>query len=506
LVAVGFESRIEVITKNVKSVFSSVLDAARIWRFSGQVIPKGWNCGGDSEEEAIPGSFVHRGMFVNNRVSVGVPWRIEEGTRLGVVLHDRRLVGSKDHFLRFDFYPHFAPSHPERHFAYWDIPLSLLRQEKIDLIFRDGRLILQSDRSPTEFKPKWKGKRDLLGYCTLTVSLWHRSRRQRQQIETKTSRHVVLRGSLDLPLESMLVAVSQSCNLRCPLCTRQQGAKLDGVDLDPQVLAGVLEASTYVPFVGLQGIGEPLMNRDVFRIATEIRKRMPKWGRLALTTNGTLLNRDAAKRLIDGGINTITFSVDGATKSTYESKRVGANFENAIANIRGAVEYGRSTGRKDLWLAANFIVVNDNVSEIPAFVRLAATLGLDAISFYRGREYPSERLVTIEEGIMAPAVFEAAALALKHRININFADPKLSKEKVCVFMQSAYLWLSGEILPCHRMEPPGHSRVRIFGNIRDASLIEIWNRPEYREYRREVVRGTLQDVCKGCTHCSSVVI
>ncbi len=304
-----------------------------------------------------------------------------------------------------------------------------------------------------------------------------------------------------------MVAVSQRCNLKCPFCTREQGAKLDGVDLAPYVLAGVLEASTYVPFVGLQGIGEPLMNPDVFRLATEIRKRMPAWGRLALTTNGTLLNRDAAKCLIDGGLNTITFSLDGATKSVYESKRVGANFENVIANIRQAVDYGRSTGRKDLWLSVNFIVMNDNVAEVPAFVRLAATLGLDAISFYRAREYPSERLVAVEDGAMASAVAEATALALEHRININFADPKLSKERVCVFMQGAYLWLSGEVLPCHRMEPPGHSwPVRIFGNLRDHSLIEIWNSPEYREYRQKVVRGNLQDVCRGCTHCSSVVV
>jgi molybdenum cofactor biosynthesis enzyme MoaA len=144
----------------------------------------------------------------------------------------------------------------------------------------------------------------------------------------------------------MLVAVSQRYNLKCPFCTREQGAKLDGADLAPEVLAGVLEASTYVPFVGLQGIGEPLMNPDLFRIATEIRKRMPGWGRLALTTNGTLLNRDAAKRLIDGGLNTITFSVDKATKFMYESKRLGANFEKVIANIRQAVEYARSTRRK----------------------------------------------------------------------------------------------------------------------------------------------------------------
>jgi MoaA/NifB/PqqE/SkfB family radical SAM enzyme len=446
-------------------------------------------------------------MMMNNRVSVEVPWRIEEGTHLSVVLLDRRLVGSKEHFLRFDFYPHFAPSHPERHFAYWDIPLSLLGQEKTDLIFREGQLTVLSENCLTDLRPTWKGKRDLLGYCTLTVSLWHTSWIKPRKIEARNSRHVILREGVDLPLESMLVAVSQRCNLKCPFCTRQKAARLDGVDLAPQVLAGVLEASTYVPFVGLQGIGEPLMNPNVFRMVTEIRKRMPTWGRLALTTNGTLLNRDAAKRLIDGGLNTITFSVDGATKSVYESKRLGGNFENVIANIRQAVEYGRSTGRRDLWLAANFIVMNDNVAEVPAFVQLAASLGLDAISFYRGREYPSETLVTVEDGAMASAVASATALALKYGININFANPNLSKEGVCVFMQSAYLWLSGEVLPCHRMEPPGHHwPVQVFGNLRDASLIEIWNGADYRKYRRDVVRGTLQDVCKGCIHCSSVVV
>jgi radical SAM protein with 4Fe4S-binding SPASM domain len=506
-VVAGFKVRIAIMTKNVRSAFSGALDPARFGVGWVKSFLKVGIAEGGSRDDARPGDLVHRGIMMNNRVSVVVPWRIEEGTHLGVVLHDRRLVGSTEHFLRFDFYPHFAPSHPERHFAYWEIPLSLLGQEKIELIFRDGRLIVLSDRSPTDLRPRWKGKRDILGYCTLTVSLWHRSGGEPQQIETRTSRHVVLRDGLDLPLESMQVAVSQRCNLKCPFCTREQGARLDEVDLPPEVLAGVLEASTYVPFVGLQGIGEPLMNPDVFRIATEIRKRMPAWGRLALTTNGTLLNRDAAKRLIDGGINTITFSVDGATKFVYEGKRVGANFEKVIANIRQAVEYGRSTERKDLWLAANFIVMNDNVAEVPAFVRLAATLGLDAISFYRAREYPSERLVPVEDGAVASAVAEATALALEHRININFADPKLSKQGVCFFMQSVYLWLSGEVLPCHRMEPPGHPwPVRIFGNLRDASLMEIWNSPEYKEFRRKLVRGTLQDVCRGCTHCSSVVV
>ena len=80
------------------------------------------------------------------------------------------------------------------------------------------------------------------------------------------------------------------------------------------------------------------------------------------------MNRDTAVQLIDAGLNTITFSVDGATKPIFEKNRVGANFESVIGNIAAAVEYGKSTRRNDLWLGANFIMMEDNVQEVPAFV------------------------------------------------------------------------------------------------------------------------------------------
>ena len=217
------------------------------------------------------------------------------------------------------------------------------------------------------------------------------------------------------------------------------------------------------------------------------------------------MNRDTAVQLIDGGLNNITFSVDGATKTTYEKNRLGANFESVIGNIAAAVEYGKSTRRKDLWFAANFIIMEDNVQEVPAFVRLAAELGIDTVGFYRGREYPSEQLMPIDESELNPAINEATVLAKELGLSLKFADPTRSRDRICFFMQGVYLWLSGEVLPCHRMEPPGHPwPVRIFGNLKEESLTDIWNKPEYRQYRSQVARGILQDECRGCTHCSSV--
>jgi radical SAM protein with 4Fe4S-binding SPASM domain len=443
--------------------------------------------------------------LLNSRFDVEIPWRIEEGTRFKVILHDRELLGSVGYFLSFDLYTFFAPSHPERHFAYWEIPLRALKHEQTELVFRDGRLAIPGGGWFKQFKPKWKGERELLGYCTLTVSLWRRSLGQRRQLEKKCSDHIALKDERDLPLEAMLVAVSQRCNLKCPFCTREHGEGLEAAVVSEEVFNRVLDECPNLMYVGLQGIGEPLLNPDLFRMVKEVRKRLPTLGRLALTTNGTLMNRDTALQLIDGGLNNITFSVDGATKITYEKNRLGANFESVIGNIAAAVEYGKSTRRKDLWFAANFIIMEDNVQEVPAFVRLAAELGIDTVGFYRGREYPSEQLMPIDESELNRAINEATVLAKELGLSLKLADPTRSRDRICFFMQGVYLWLSGEVLPCHRMEPPGHPwPVRIFGNLKEESLTDIWNKPEYRQYRSQVARGILQEECSGCTHCSSV--
>ncbi|MFC1834791.1 radical SAM protein [Thermodesulfobacteriota bacterium] len=436
---------------------------------------------------------------------VDAPWRVGKETSITLLLHDEALVGSSEHFLRFDFYPLHAPSHPERHMAYWDIPLEAIISRRTTIVLNAGTMTVGGAESPQHFEPTWKGPMEFSGYCRMNVSLWYRAAVDLRKIDMQTSEHLALEDDRDLPLETMLVSVSQRCNLLCPHCTRQQGARLDPTDVDEAVLEGVFEAAHRLVYIGLQGIGEPLMNPNLLRITDTIRKRMPTVGRLAVTTNGTLLTKKASAGLIDAGLNSITFSIDAATKAVYEIVRVGGDFERLIANITEAIEYGKSTGRQNLWFGANFIVMDTNAHEIPALVELGAALGLDSISFYWARKYPPQKLAIPDSPSLELLLDEAKRLGRKYGINLRIANNRYSRNNICFFTQGVYLWLTGEVLPCHQMEPPGHPwPVRIFGNLRDNSLIDIWNKPEYRKHRREVRRGHLPETCAGCNHCSSV--
>ena len=438
---------------------------------------------------------------------VHAPWRITSGTRIQLTIHDPRLLGSRDYFLRFDLYPIFAPAHPERHFGYWDIPMNLIKKKRSELFFQDGSLVIAGRWRSKPIKPVWAQQPVPMGYCRLQVSLWTCAGEKPEPGELTSSEHLFVEEHKDVPFEYILMPITQRCNLFCPVCTRQHGADLDESDLPLEVLEPILEAAPHSPYIGLQGIGEPLLNANLTKIVSDLRRRMPTKGRLALTTNGTLLDADKAARLIDEGLNTFTFSVDGATKPTYETKRVGADFDEVISNISKAADYGKKTQRKDLWFTANFIVMRDNVQEMSDFVRLGADLGLDCISFFQAREYPDGRVTPITEAVLEAACDDAREMGKRFSMSLKFANPGRSESKACLFMQGVYLWLSGEVFPCHRMEPPGHPwPVKSFGNVRSRALMDIWNLPEYGEFRSRVLNDDQPDVCLGCTFNDSVTI
>ena len=74
------------------------------------------------------------------RIELDIPMKFGAEARIVLRLRDKALVGSRNHFVRFDLYTTYAPSHPERHLGYWDIALHTIKQERVEFLFRDGRL------------------------------------------------------------------------------------------------------------------------------------------------------------------------------------------------------------------------------------------------------------------------------------------------------------------------------------------------------------------------------
>lgn len=116
------------------------------------------------------------------------------------------------------------------------------------------------------------------------------------------------------------------------------------------------------------------------------------------------------------------------------------------------------------------------------------------------------RLAPLDVYVRDQIRIEARQVSRETGVTVRFARSRSTPPPQCPFMNSAYLWLTGEVVACDRMEPPGRPwPTRIFGNVREAPLSEIWNRPEYRAFRQGVLSENLPSECRGCTFCDSVV-
>jgi MoaA/NifB/PqqE/SkfB family radical SAM enzyme len=138
----------------------------------------------------------------------------------------------------------------------------------------------------------------------------------------------------ELP-DLVMIETVIGCNLRCEMCPVPNSKLLMNgrttTTMKLETFHRILEEIADKPRrLHLNQMGEPLLNKTIFEFVTLAKKS----GHIvSLTTNGTLMNEDIARKLLIAGVDHITFSVDGYEARTYESIRIGANYEEVRSNI-----------------------------------------------------------------------------------------------------------------------------------------------------------------------------
>jgi cyclic pyranopterin phosphate synthase len=114
------------------------------------------------------------------------------------------------------------------------------------------------------------------------------------------------------------VSVTDRCNFRCQYCMPAEGLpwleRAEILTFEEIVRVVTLMASMGVGDVRLTG-GEPLVRRDFPHLASMLAS-VPAVDDLSVTTNGFLLERDAAA-LVDAGINRFNVSIDSLQRDRF---------------------------------------------------------------------------------------------------------------------------------------------------------------------------------------------
>ena len=126
--------------------------------------------------------------------------------------------------------------------------------------------------------------------------------------------------------------ITRACNLKCVHCYSDSDAVPAEDELSTKEAKGVLKdlADFRVPSVLFSG-GEPLMRRDLFELLGGARELGL---RTVISTNGTLLTADVAKRIKEHGVSYVGISLDGMSSVNDKFRGLRGAFDKAVQGIR----------------------------------------------------------------------------------------------------------------------------------------------------------------------------
>ncbi len=163
------------------------------------------------------------------------------------------------------------------------------------------------------------------------------------------------------------------CNLSCRHCYIEAGPRGDwGMGTEEALDLVDQMARANIPLILMTG-GEPLTRGDFFHISEYAASKGIK---LVLSTNGTLIDRETARRLADIGFAYVGVSLDSPDPRWHDEfrGRTGA-FEAAVRGIRNAVDAGLDVGLR-------FTITAKNIEDLDAYMGLAVKLGVRRVTLY----------------------------------------------------------------------------------------------------------------------------
>jgi MoaA/NifB/PqqE/SkfB family radical SAM enzyme len=141
--------------------------------------------------------------------------------------------------------------------------------------------------------------------------------------------------------------ITERCNLNCGYCTEHNNSGKH-VSMDT-VLRWITHCSElgvkHIEFIG----GEPLMHPDLFEMIAFAKQKKINTG---MTTNGFLMDKAYADRLIKAGIVRLQLSIDCVDANEITRK--------ALNLLKPQLEYMR---QMDIWVHVNSVIVKETISQ-----------------------------------------------------------------------------------------------------------------------------------------------
>lgn len=175
----------------------------------------------------------------------------------------------------------------------------------------------------------------------------------------------------------LFVETTSRCNLSCVMCMKQNadGTRTPEGDLDVTTFRALEGALPNLEALVLNGVGEPLLNSNLELFIRRAKKLMQSDSWIGFQSNGIQLGNLRAISLLDAGVDRICLSMDGVDATTFGAIRSGSQLLDLEQACSALVSAKAVCGRPDMEIGVEYVVMRENLSELPAALDWAAARG-----------------------------------------------------------------------------------------------------------------------------------
>ncbi len=325
-------------------------------------------------------------------------------------------------------------------------------------------------------------------------------------------------GAAARPPVCLYLEVTNRCNLLCTTCPRTYVELEPPADMSWDLFRRIVDQVPEVSRAVMHGVGEPMLVRNLPKMVRYLKDRGVY---VLFNTNGTVLNEKNGRALVDAGLDELRVSLDASNAKSYLKVRGKDYFNRILKNVKAframQEREGHSKPRVSAWLTG----LKETVEELPAFVRIAAEIGVkevylqrlvffdhDTVGLARPDQALFEQMAKDEAHYLEEAESVAKSLGLTFSASGAASEPGMSLAKkrddnpwsLCRRPWTVmYFTANGRALPCciAPFSQHGYENYTL-GDATQESLREIWNGPRYQSFREGLLSDTPPQACANC--------
>lgn len=321
-------------------------------------------------------------------------------------------------------------------------------------------------------------------------------------------------------LDWIQVEINRECNancIYCPTATSRSDWPPERMPLElfeeilPKLVKSAESSHWRTPVIHLQGWGEPFLHPDFFAMAEKTKRTGCAVG---TTTNATLMNEATAARIVDCGIDLISFSVAGIDERNDRIRR-GTKLNRVLDAIAmlDRLKADRSSATPSVHVA--YMLLKSGIEEVEKIPDMMANRGIDQVVVSTLNVVPDP---AIRDEVIAPKIEEefqildrrlaqVAEHAGEDGFELHYDIPRPTRPTgLCAenVQAAIVVTVDGEVTPCvlnrfrAENDPRPNQSPFHFGNLKDRSLADIWWSDAYVRFRRSFWDAKPPLRCQDC--------